>query len=39
MHLITGLRTLLGQRLEKIHPVHVGPEDVLLAVPTAHDVI
>ena len=39
MHLTTGLRTHLGPGLEKIQPVHVGPEDVLLAVPMEHDVI
>jgi len=31
VHLKTGLRTRLGQGLEKIQPVHVGPEDVPLA--------
>ena len=39
MHLESGLLTGLGQGLEKILPVHGTSENILPAVPTAHDVI
>jgi len=39
MHLESGLLTGLGQSLEKILPIHVTSENILPAVPTAHDVI
>lgn len=39
VHLEGGLLASLGQRLDKVLPVHAAPKNILLAVPTAHDVV
>ena len=39
MDLETGLLAGLGQRFEKVLPIHIIQIDVLAPVPTTHDVV